>query len=143
MWLFVRERNTVVESLRMRRQYTPPKLTFFGSVKQLTQGSSGRRGDGRSSRRPSDLRAKENIVRVGCHPLGFGLYLFDYTPAFRDDHGWGRQFGVLAQEVERVMPEAVSLDADGYRRVDYALLGLAPAGAVSRGVSHPQACGPR
>lgn len=87
----------------------------------------------------SDLRAKENIVRVGYHPLGFGLYLFDYRPAFRDDHGWGRQFGVLAQEVEPVMPAAVSLDADGYRRVDYALLGLAPAGAVSQGLSHPQA----
>lgn len=125
----------------MRRQYTPPKLTFFGSVKLLTRGNGGSRQDFGSTMRPrrSDLRAKENIVRVGCHPLGFGLYLFDYRPAFRDDHGWGRQFGVLAQEVERVMPDAVSLDADGYRRVDYARLGVAPAAAASRGVGHPQA----
>jgi hypothetical protein len=35
--------------------------------------------------------------------------------------------GVLADEVERVMAHAVSVQADGYRRVDCALLGFAPS----------------
>ena len=30
-----------------------------------------------------------------------------------------RQIGVIAQEVERVFPEAVSTGDDGYKRVDY------------------------
>jgi hypothetical protein len=32
--------------------------------------------------------------------------------------------GVMAQEVLRVMPEAVAIGADGYYRVDYARLGI-------------------
>ncbi len=72
----------------------------------------------------SDRNVKENIVRIGEHPLGIGLYLFDYKPAFRDQWGHGRQFGVMAQEVETVMPAAVCTHPDGYKMVDYAMLGI-------------------
>jgi hypothetical protein len=53
-----------------------------------------------------------------------GLYLFDYKPEFRDTCGHGRQFGVMADEVEQVMPEAVSVHPNGYKMVDYAILGI-------------------
>lgn len=76
---------------------------------------------------PSDRNVKENIVEIGAHPLGFGLYLFDYKPAFRDQWGHGRQFGVLAQEVEAVMPWAVNMHANGYKMVNYGMLGISHA----------------
>ena len=69
-------------------------------------------------------RAKENIVRIGTHPFGIGLYLFDYKPEFQAEWGHGRQFGVMADEVEAVMPEAVCVHANGYKMVDYAMLGV-------------------
>ncbi|NMQ18985.1 tail fiber domain-containing protein [Candidatus Competibacter phosphatis] len=72
----------------------------------------------------SDRLTKENIVRIGIHPLGIGLYLFDYKPEFRDAWGHGRQFGVMADEIEKVMPEAVSVHLDGYKMVNYAMLGI-------------------
>ncbi len=72
----------------------------------------------------SERRVKENIVRIGDHPLGFGIYLFDYRPEFRAQWGQGRRFGVMIDEVERVMPEAVSMHPDGYKRVDHSLLGI-------------------
>lgn len=72
----------------------------------------------------SERRVKENIVRIDDHPLGFGLYLFDYRPEYRAQWGQGRQFGVMIDEVERVMPEAVSMHSDGYKRVDHSLLGI-------------------
>jgi hypothetical protein len=72
----------------------------------------------------SDLRAKENILRIGTHPLGFGLYLFNYKPQWRERCGSGRQFGVMADEVEAVVPHAVSTGSDGYKQVDYAMLGI-------------------
>ncbi len=37
---------------------------------------------------------------------------------------FGRQFGVMADEVEAVLPQAVVMHPDGYKRVDYALLGI-------------------
>jgi len=64
----------------------------------------------------SDIRLKKNIVRLGTRPDGLGVYAYDYI--------WGgpRQVGVMAQEVQRIKPEAVSEIGGGYLGVDYGLL---------------------
>jgi hypothetical protein len=96
-------------------------------VRDLTGDISGAASDmslATNAMGTSDPATKENLVRVGEHPAGFGLYLFDYKPDFRDDCGHGRQFGVMADEIETIVPEAVSVGPDGYRRVNYALLGI-------------------
>jgi len=116
-----------------RKSYAVPSLIIFGTVRNLTQSGTGRRTEVKfgsfcipsATRKPcSERRVKENIVRIGDHPLGFGLYLFDYRPEFRAEWGQGRQFGVMIDEVERVVPEAVSMHHDGYKRVDHSLLGI-------------------
>ena len=48
---------------------------------------------------PSDIRLKSKIVKVGEHPLGIGIYEYDIF-----GH---RERGVMAQELQAVMPEAV------------------------------------
>lgn len=107
-----------------RKPYHPPQLQTFGLLTHLTETTSAGTMTDSGNMRSSDLALKENIVRIGTHPLGFGLYLFEYKPAFRTHCGHGRHFGVLAQEVERVLPAAVGTSADGYRQVDYRLLGI-------------------
>lgn len=63
----------------------------------------------------SDRRLKSNIVRVGTHPLGIGVYEYDI---------WGlRQRGVMADEVLTVMPEAVVTQENGYMAVRYDMIG--------------------
>lgn len=95
-------------------------------MRELTGGNSGPLGDGPGKTRKSvsDPLAKENVVRIGSHPAGFGIYLFDYKAEFRADCGEGRQFGVMADEVEAIVPEAVEIQANGYRAVRYDLLGI-------------------
>lgn len=63
----------------------------------------------------SDRRLKKNIKRIGTHKSGVGIYEYDYI--------WGgeKQIGVMAQELEKVMPEAV-FEIDGFKGVDYAKL---------------------
>jgi len=123
------------ERAGQKREYQKPLLTRYGALKDLTQSGSGATQEntkkdgscgGRLTRRPcaSDRNVKENIVRIGEHPLGIGLYLFDYKPELRNTSSRGRQFGVMAQEVETVMPEAVCTHPDGYKMVDYAMLGI-------------------
>jgi hypothetical protein len=63
---------------------------------------------------PSDRRLKSNIERVGTHPLGIGVYEYDINGE--------RQRGVMADEVETVLPEAVVTRSDGYKMVNYGLL---------------------
>jgi hypothetical protein len=119
-----------------RRLYLPPTLTLFGHVAALTQGSncsantdgtgSCPSAGGTSMGKTSDRRLKHDIIRIGDHPLGFGLYLFSYRPSHRDECGHGRHFGVMADEVEPILPEAISVRADGYKAVNYDLLGIRP-----------------
>jgi len=107
--------------------YARPALIVYGSVRDLTGNLSvGSNADAMSMTMltASDPAMKENIVRVGEHPAGFGLYLFDYKAEFRDRLGRGRKFGVMADEIEQIAPQAVVVDADGYRAVDYAQLGI-------------------
>lgn len=69
----------------------------------------------------SDVNTKKNISKVGSLPNGLNLYTFEYKDEFKDDPkaGHGLQFGVLAQEVEKVIPEAVTVDSNGYKVVNY------------------------
>ena len=103
---------------------------MFGSVRELTRSGTGSTGEGGSGKGPvktvtSDPALKESVVRVGEHPAGFGLYLFDYKSEVRDSCGHGRMFGVMADEVDAIMPDAVSIGDNGYRQVDYEMLGIA------------------
>ena len=77
-------------------------------------GGGGRGGGGRRS----DVRLKHDIVPLGHLDNGIGFYRFVYNG------GHTAYVGVMAQEVQRVAPEAVTLGADGYLRVSYDLLGL-------------------
>jgi hypothetical protein len=109
-----------------KKTYTAPKLVRYGDVRTLTQSGTlpGTEAAGMLMRLPSSRNAKQNIARIGTHPLGIGLYLFDYKPELRDLYGHGRQFGVMADEVELVLPRAVSLDPKGHKLVDYTMLGV-------------------
>ena len=110
-----------------KQPYKRPEVREFGRVHLLTQGTGPNNGDGGQNMMTgggSDRRIKDRIVRIDSHPLGIGLYLFDYRPEFRDLWGHGRQFGVMADEVETVMPDAVSVHANGYKVVDYRMLGI-------------------
>lgn len=70
----------------------------------------------------SDRSIKENIEMVGARPDGIGIYDFDYRPEFKALWGAGRFRGVMADEVEKVMPHAVGLNAAGYKMVNYGAL---------------------
>jgi hypothetical protein len=63
----------------------------------------------------SDRRLKSNIKRVGTHKLGIGLYEYDILGKHEQ--------GVMADEVEKVMPQAVLMHPSGYKMVNYGLLG--------------------
>lgn len=63
----------------------------------------------------SDRRLKRDIERIGTHPSGVPLYSFRYL---NDDTP---RIGVMADEVEKVMPEAVG-ERDGFKTVNYAML---------------------
>jgi hypothetical protein len=80
-------------------------------------GGGGFRG-GRGGGRRSDIRLKHDIVLLGRLNNGLGFYRFVYNGGER------AYVGVMAQEVQTVMPKAVVRDRDGYLKVLYDRLGL-------------------
>jgi hypothetical protein len=75
-------------------------------------------GAATSAMMTSDRRAKKNIHKLGSLGRGINLYEFEYKPSVIADGGL-RHIGVMAQEVERVIPDAVGTDDRGIKAVDY------------------------
>jgi hypothetical protein len=80
--------------------------------------SHGGNTGGGKSRTVSDIRLKHNLKLVGVTVFDLPLYDFEYN----GQHGTYE--GVMAQDVLKVKPLAVSIGADGYYRVNYQMLGL-------------------
>jgi hypothetical protein len=83
------------------------------------RGGGGRGGGGRGGGRRSDINYKHDIVLLGHLENGLGLYRFRYNGG--DDEIY---VGVMAQEVQTVMPAAVTRDRDGALQVHYDRLGV-------------------
>jgi hypothetical protein len=81
-------------------------------------GGGFRGGGGRGGGRRSDVALKHDIVLLGHLDNGLGFYRFAYNGSNQ------AYVGVMAQEVQKVRPEAVVRGPDGYLRVHYDQLGL-------------------
>jgi hypothetical protein len=101
----------------MASRSRPPQVSRGGGGRSFGGGGRGG-GRGGGGGRRSDIRLKHDIVLLGRLDNGLGYYRFAY-------HGSRRLYvGVMAQEAAKVMPEAVSRDAQGYLRVRYDMLGI-------------------
>jgi len=94
--------------------------SFVNSTYALEVGTSG---DGSSAQANawntfSDLRLKKNITPIN-NPLTLLEEINGVYFNWKEGSDESRQVGVIAQEVEKVLPEVVSTDDDGYKSVDY------------------------
>jgi Protein of unknown function (DUF3300) len=89
--------------------------SFGGGRGGFSGGGGGFRGGGG---RRSDVALKHDITFLGRLDNGLGFYRFSYDGSDR------AYVGVMAQEVQTIMPEAVVRGRDGYLRVLYDKLGL-------------------
>jgi hypothetical protein len=67
---------------------------------------------------PSDIRVKHDVVLLGHLDNGLGFYRFSYNGSDK------AYVGVMAQEVQKIRPDAVVTGSDGYLRVYYDRLGV-------------------
>tara|TARA_E500000331_G_scaffold300351_1_gene301219 strand:- start:2498 stop:4420 length:1923 start_codon:yes stop_codon:yes gene_type:complete len=72
----------------------------------------------------SDINLKKNIKQIGTSEHGYNYYTWEWTDeALELGAGQYDTSGVIAQEVQKVFPEAVFLNRDlGYLMVNYSLL---------------------
>lgn len=91
------------------------RLTGQGLLKPIAEAASGIG----TAIAASDIRLKTNIQRTGQTPFGINLYTWDWTDEAKNIVGDQPTFGVMAQEVMNITPEAVMMHEDGFYRVDY------------------------
>lgn len=70
----------------------------------------------------SDVSLKTNIKPAGSLDNGINLYTWDWTEEGKRLAGDAPAYGVLAQEVQQTMPEAVTRGDHGYLMVNYSKL---------------------
>jgi hypothetical protein len=69
----------------------------------------------------SDIALKTNIQFENKFKNHLPIYTFEYI---NKKHGDGRFEGVMAQDVEKTYPQAVSVSSEGYKMVDYSQIGI-------------------
>jgi hypothetical protein len=91
-----------------------------GGRPSVSRGGGGRGGGGRGGGgRRSDINLKQDIVPLVRLANGLQLYRFRYRNGDPTIY-----VGVMAQDVDKIDPDAVSRDRDGYLRVDYDRIGV-------------------
>jgi len=68
---------------------------------------------------PSDIRLKENVMKIGDVEPGVGWYTWTWNDTAKAMGVDAPTEGVMAQELIKVDPSAVLMGEDGYYRVDY------------------------
>jgi hypothetical protein len=103
----------------VQRTAVRPNVGARGRAFGYRGGGGGRAfGGGRGGGRRSDVALKHDIVLLARLDNGLGFYRFAYI-------GSNKVYvGVLAQEVQNVMPGAVTRGRDGYLRVHYDQIGV-------------------
>lgn len=96
------------------------QLDPYKTQAQILQQQRGQNADFIGAIAPSlfalsDLRLKENIVKIGELPNGLNIYQWDWI----ENNPYPTQ-GVIAQEVLELIPDAVIENAEGYLMVNYA-----------------------
>jgi Protein of unknown function (DUF3300) len=91
-----------------------PRVAAHGGGGAPRMGGGGRGGGGRRS----DITLKHDLILLGRLDNGLGFYRFSYNGS---DQVY---VGVMAQEVQTIMPHAVVRGRDGYLKVFYDRLGL-------------------
>lgn len=112
-------------------------LAGLGSSTQMQQTSSGFGSQGFSGGASpfsqiasavgtaasfSDVRLKNEITFVGKLENGIKIYKWKWNEKGKELAGDQVEFGVLAQEVQKIVPEAVKRGPDGYLMVNYGAL---------------------
>ena len=97
------------------------KENMYGKMHHSAEMAQGKAGDMIASFAMSDARLKSNIKRVGKNgPLN--VYQWTWNERAEEAFGLsGEDKGYLAQEVKRVLPEAVTA-IKGYLAIDYGYL---------------------
>jgi len=99
-----------------RTSYRPSSVAHNVGHPSFGGGHGGFGGGGKHF---SDQRLKEDIVQLDRLDNGIGVYRFRYKGNDRTVY-----VGVIAQDVARILPSAVTRDRSGYLLVDYDQLGI-------------------
>lgn len=87
------------------------------STSKSKNGLGGLLGTAASSIAASDRRLKKDIVKIKTLDNGLNVYQYKYI------NGSGPYVGVMADEVERIQPEALGPTVGGFKTVDYSKIG--------------------
>ena len=121
--------KTALYNQFLQQQSYPFQIAQF--LANIAEGTGSLSGSNTTTTQPmsffgSDERIKHDIKRVGTADNGLPIYTFKY----KGDPAEQTHIGFMAQEVEKVHPEAVAEDKHGIKYVNYDRAARAEGGLV-------------
>ena len=115
-----RQNRIVVQEMQVAAQRAEGSANRRASGLAAFGGAVGRLGAAALPFILSDSRLKEDLQQIGTLSNGINLYKWRWSDtAHKLGINGTSNFGVVAQEVQEVIPEAVSVGNHGYYMVDY------------------------
>lgn len=93
---------------------------YGGPAGAAAGGTAGKAVGGATA---SDERVKKDIKRFDAKEFLDSLEGYEFNYKHPEKHGEGPQVGVMAQDIEQVMPQMVGQDPDGTKTIDYTKAG--------------------
>ena len=100
--------------------FLPNYISGSASTELLVINTTTKRIETKTEAGPSDIRLKDNIVKIES-PLEKIEKISGYTFEWNQNQNThtGTDYGVIAQEIEEIMPEIVITTNNGYKAVRY------------------------
>ena len=120
-----REKRKTLTRLIGGSAFVAPIVASFAMQGIAIRAAHAQAGSSSNATKTSDLRLKRDVVRIGTHPNGCGVYRFKYL--------WSDTIyvGAIAQDVLEHAPDAVVRGPGGFLAVDYDAIGMAMRHEVS------------
>ena len=124
-------RDLGTSALNWRNGYFGSQVTVGGSSRVLIQSNTTVGNvtadniiarDDLVAASSSDRRLKDNILVINTavdKVESIGGYEFEWNSAIGDFREGTKDYGVLAQEIEQILPHAVTINSRGYKTVNY------------------------
>merc|ERR1719163_2140723 len=108
---------TIVESSRLRSEK--------GRRNSRRDQRARREADARraaAKKKSSDIQLKTDLKMVSTLPNGVEVYSWTWNKIAEAKGLSGKSVGVIAQQVQNIVPGSVSRSTDGFMKVDYSLI---------------------
>merc|ERR1712100_51990 len=107
---------------KINMEFATVLLLTLLAIFAVVESSRLRKKTGRRHCHHSDIQLKTDLKMISTLPNGVEVYSWTWNKIAEAKGLSGKSVGVIAQQVQNIVPGSVSRGTDGFMKVDYSLI---------------------